>query len=874
MQSPVIKRVLSNGLTILIKPSHMTPKVSTQLWYNVGSKDEKTGEKGIAHFIEHMIFKGTRKLSESDINMITHKLSGYTNAFTSYDYTGYLFDFPSQNWYEGLPLLADCMHNCVFKEEHLHSELKAVIQELKMYRDDYKSSIVEALTSAIFADHPYHNPIIGYKQDLWSLQRDSLVSFYHRYYIPNNATLVIVGDVDPEDAAKRAEHEFARLHPQWEFKKEIFYHGSDLKTQSVKLYRDITAPLVILAWVVPGAIAKKDYLIDIVNWVVGSGKGSRLYKKIVDELQLATDLEAFNYDLFDYGVFFLYFQPKKISHIEKIIAHIHEELANIALAGISERELMRAIKQEEAEHLSLLENNQKQAYEIGKFYLATADEQYLYTLTSYPKDHLATEVQDFIAQWMRPSQTHMGSVMPLAESDKQLWLQLQEKSDQEDQLILSRKVREEGVEPVRHAPSVVVHPPKPFTFARSELFYVPKNALKVLWYNNATLPKIDIIIEFTANQVYDPVGKEGLSSFVAALLLEGTKNYTALTFSDTVESYGMSIQSASGKLVMSMLAPDLPKGLELIQEMLVHASFTEEAIEKVRDQMLADLDEFWDSPEQFGMQLAREEVYGRHPYRNSGLGTISAVKAISRDDILNFYKTYITPKGARLAIVGDLERYNLPAIFDSVLGSWQGPQVEPFAYPEIVPIEKHDVTYSVLRDQTVLCYAALSVARMDKDFPYLLIFDQTFTGGVLGSMASRLFDLREQSGLFYTIGGSLLSRSDEQKGLIIIRTIVSNDRRKEAEVAIEHLIDTAAQQVSDDEFKEAQQAIINSLVDNFASNYQMAQTFLFKDKFNLPADYFDTRAQFILGLKKQDMMEVVKKYLNSDRFVLVRVGRY
>ena len=94
----VIKHVLHNGLTVLVKPSYVVPKVSTQLWYNVGSKDEKTGERGIAHLIEHMIFKGTEKLSECDINLITHKLSGSTNAFTSYDYTGYLFDFPSQHW--------------------------------------------------------------------------------------------------------------------------------------------------------------------------------------------------------------------------------------------------------------------------------------------------------------------------------------------------------------------------------------------------------------------------------------------------------------------------------------------------------------------------------------------------------------------------------------------------------------------------------------------------------------------------------------------------------------------------------------------------------------------------------------------------------
>src|ERR1700722_10779772 len=122
MKKPkIFTNKLDNGLNILVVEKNNIPKVSIQLWYNVGSKDEKSGEKGIAHFIEHMIFKGTKKLSESDINLITHKLSGTCNAFTSYDYTGYLFDLPTQNWHESLPIMADCMRNCTFKPEFLNS---------------------------------------------------------------------------------------------------------------------------------------------------------------------------------------------------------------------------------------------------------------------------------------------------------------------------------------------------------------------------------------------------------------------------------------------------------------------------------------------------------------------------------------------------------------------------------------------------------------------------------------------------------------------------------------------------------------------------------------------------------------------------------
>lgn len=868
----VIKHVLANGLTILIKPSHAIPKVSTQLWYNVGSKDEKSGERGIAHLIEHMIFKGTKKLSECDINLITHRLSGYTNAFTSYDYTGYLFDFPSQNWEEALPIMADCMRNCTLKEEFLASELKAVIQELKMYKDDYNTALLESMISAIFGDHPYHHPIIGYKHDLWSLKRETMVQFYEHHYLPNNATLVIVGDVSVDAALTRAEKEFGHIKPDKSYVKEQYYHALDLKSQSVTLYRDIKIPQAVFAWVIPGAKTGNDYLVEILSWILGSGRGSRLFKKIVDELELATDLDAFTYDLFDYAVLFVYVQPKEAASLEKIREAIFEELRWLEHNTVSHTELSRAIKKTEAEHLSTLESNQKQAYGIGKFFLATGDEQYVYTFTEGPKDHLAYQIKDLIQVYIRPSLMHKGVILPLAADERNYWLKLQELSDEEDQRILSARGRVEVVEGGKCVVDIKSNPPKPFTYPRALVTHLD-NGLKVLSCQDPRLPKIDLIMDFEAKYFYDPKGKEGLSSFVANLLLEGTKNYSAEQFIDTLDSYGMTIESVAGHISLNMLEADLAKGLELLNEILINATFEEKAIEKVRDQMLAELNEFWDTPSQFITQLARENIYKDHPYSKNHLGTVESVKSITRDDILEYYKKYISPRGARLAIVGDIESHDLQNLLNKKFAHWHGHEVKPPFYPAIEPVKKHQIQYPILRDQTVLCYAGLSVDRMDPDYDKLLLFDQVFTGGLLSSMASRLFDLREQSGLFYTIGGSLLYRVDKQKGLILVKTIVSNDRLAEAEKAIEEVINTAIDTLTEDELGEARQAIVNTLVDNFASYIATAATLLFKDKFDLPDDYFDNRPARLNAITRKDVQETVRKYLTTQKMITIRVGR-
>lgn len=871
-ETRVLKKVLDNGLTVLIRPSHAVPKVSVQLWYNVGSKDEKTNQKGIAHLIEHMIFKGTKQLSESDINMITQKLSGVCNAFTSYDYTGYLFDFPSHHWQEALPIMADCMRNCTFKQELLNSEMKAVVQELKMYRDNYSSSLIEHMISTIFNDHPYHYPIIGFKQDLWNLKSEDLLSFYNQYYYPNNATLVIVGDVDPVKAFQLAQENFGHIQPNLTIKKESFKHKNDLVSTTTKLYRDIKTSQVALAYIVPGAYEQQDYFLSLLSWILGSGKNSRLQKKLVDELQLVTELESFVYDLFDYGVFFIYYQPKNKADNQKIIQLIQDEIESILQHGLTKEEITRAVKQSEADYLDVLENNQKQAYTIGQSYLATGNENYLFTYLEHALETIEPALIHLLKNYFTPSSMHKGCILPLAEKDKDLWLELQKKSDEEDNKILSNIERQEKVEEGAHVHTIPILKAPLFDFPKAKSFTLA-NGLKIIFYHNPNIPKIDLILDFKTKSYYDPNNAEGLVNFMSLMLEEGTKNYDSIRFADEIESRGMTFESRPGFISMSMLSEDFNTALILLQEVVTSALFPQEQINKVRDQLKTDLDNFWDTPSKFISSLARKEIYGNHPYSKLSLGTSETLNAITRDALLKAYHASITPQDSILAIVGNLENINVEASVNKLLGSWQGPNVMPLEFPALKEQTAHEVVYQINRDQIVLAFAGLSVDRNSQDFDKLLIFDQIFTGGVLGSMSSRLFELRERSGLFYTIGGSLLMHTDEQPGMVYVRTIVSQDRLHEAEVQIAQTINDAALNITDDEYEQSLNALSSSLIDNFESNKRIAQSFLFLERFNLPETYFDTRAQNLAKISKKEIQEAVAKILDTKKMVKIRVGR-
>lgn len=863
---------LKNGLTVLVRVVHTVPKVSIQLWYNVGSKDEHDGVRGVAHLIEHMIFKGTKKLSESDINTIAHMLSGSINAFTSYDYTGYLFNLPSQNWKQVFPVMADCMENCAFKEDMLSSEMKAVIQELKMNRDSYMRTLFYEQIGAIFADHPYHHPVIGYKQDLWSVKGSDLAGFYKKHYKPNNATLVVVGDVDPDEVFRQAEKDFGGIEADPLYKKEEFYHGQDIAAKSIEIYRDVQQPRVTFTFVVPGASAKKDHIVSLVELMLGHGNSSRLYKKIVEELQLATSLACMSEGLFDHGLFFIVVEPKSVESIDAIQAAIKQELRELAVNGITDEELTQAIKQAKMDFYSLLEDYESQAYEIGKYYLATGDPDYVFNYLNYPFAELKKDANELIAQCLRPTIMHKGVVLPLPETEKAEWAKLQKISDKEDERILAGRIRTSEIEPPVYAETVKIGERVSFDFPKAQEVML-SNGIKILYDNDNNTPKIDLIMSFAARSYYDSEKLPGLYSFVANMMTEGTKNYTAQGLAHAIESRGMSISVNPGKIAISLLSEDLPFALDILNEIVVNATFPEKEIEKVRDQMHAQLKRFWDSPNSFGGLLVKQELYKGHPYSKNLLGTKESIDAITQKDLVDFYHTYMTPQGARIALVGDLQKYDIIKLLEEKLGTFKGAAIMPVVFPEVKYTKAHEINYPISRDQVVLYIGGLSIDRKHPDFDKLMLFDQIYGGGVLGSMSSRLFDLREQSGLFYTISGSLIAGADEQPGMAMVSTIVSLDRLAESEKAIKNTMETVVDTITPQEFAEAKNAVINSLVNNFTSTGRIAEAFLFLDRYHFPADFFDTRAQQLEKITLEQVKEAAHKILDKKELLTLRIGR-
>lgn len=866
----IAKKVLSNGLTVLVKSSHIVPKVSIQLWYKVGSKDEKNGEKGIAHLIEHMIFKGTKKmLSESDINVIVHKLSGDCNAFTSYDYTGYKFNMPSHHWREMLPIMADCMVNAAFKDDHLNSEMKAVIQELKMIKDNHTRQIAYDLLTTIFSDHPYHYPLIGYKQDLWSVSGADLERFYKKHYHPNNATLVVVGDVDAEEVFSLADKYFGHIPSDNSYQKEQFYHNEDITSKSITIYRDIQQPTGIMAFEIPGAKEKMAHLSDVSSIILSGGKSSRLYKRLVDQERLVTSITVTSLDLFDHALLLCIYSPKNADDIPVIEQIVMDVIQDLIDNGLDQDELQTALNKAKMQEYNLLESNETQAYLIGQYYLSTGDPNYAFNYLEVPKEIFNKEIPLFLKRYIRPSVMHRGLVLPLHNDDKSQWLTIQQTSDAQDNQILSARKRLTPIESPKYANQITLGTPEDFDFPKAKSAQL-ENGLKLLWYNNEETPKINLVLEFKAKSWFDPEDQQGLFLFLTRMMSEGTKNYTADQLAYEIESRGMSLSVYPGGISMVMLRDDFQKGLELLLEVLTNATLPEEKTEKIRSQLYVGLKQFWDNPLMFAGQLAHQIVYKNHPFSKLASGTFDSIASITRDDLVDCYNRLISPDGAILVLVGDLDGIDVEYALNNTLGVWFGQKVQDPEYPKLSTVDHKEINYSINRDQAVLMFTGLSVDRSNPDFDKLLLFDQIFGGG---GLHSRLMQLREQTGLFYSISGSTTLQAGKQPGMVMVRTMVSMDRLNEAEEVIKNLINTVVDTITDQELFEAKNAVANSLIGIFNSNDNIAQAFLFLEKYGFANDYFDHRAKNLAHISLQEVKDAAQKYMNTDHMSVLRIGR-
>jgi zinc protease len=869
----VFKKTLPNGLTILTRPVTHIARVEAHIWYDVGAKDEALHERGMAHLIEHMLFKGTQELSESDINLISQKLTADANAFTSQDYTCYTFRLPSNSWQVALQIFADCMQNARFDKDMLASELKAVIEEMRMYRDDLQGALIEHMLAAAFPEHPYHNPIIGSKQDLCALTRDNLYAFYKKHYHPGNATLVVVGDVQPEEVFAAAEKYFSDIPAATNYQRLKHYFNDDICSKTTTLHRPTSNPWFSYLFKIPGFNEGKNHLIDIASIIFSTGKSSRLYRRLVNKEQLALDIDCTVYDLVEKGILFFGVWPTTDTSWEQIEEVLNDELTFLAENFVEDWELDAAKKRTHIDLTSLLESTEKQAFVIGNSYLSSKNasfiDDYLAAIDGITKE----DIRQFFFDFLSPSLMHKGYLLPISENDAERLKIIHQLSDELEKEILRTHVRSTPVEPARLAETIQA-PPQQFKPTPQPTSFTLKNGLEVLYYHNPLVPQVVGVLCLKGNHLYEEADHAGAFGMMMRVIADGTKELSPDELSQFLEEKGIHFAAGSDNLALRCLTEDFQVALDLLAGVVKNPTLRPISIEKVRNQMLSEIEELWDNPLDYIDQIARETIYQNHPYHKNPNGTLESVEAINKAFLQKYCDAFIVPSQAVLVIVGDLTGINIESAIAKAFDDWKGKPVDDIVFPAMPAFTPEAMHIPQQREQTVLGFMAPSIARSHPDYNALALLDIVVTGGAGGSPASRLFALREESGLFYMIGGSLLYGSHLQPGMHFIKTIVAPDKAEQAQTLILNTLDNVGKNgITQEELELAKNIYFASSAELFETNAQIAQTFLFLKKLNLSFNLFDKQGQILSILKLDQVNNIARKYCTKDSMGLISIGR-
>lgn len=328
---PYSKFTLDNGLEVLIKEVHSAPVVAVYLWCNTGSIYENEREHGISHFYEHMFFKGTEKRGVGEIDRAIKSLGGYNNAFTSKEYTAYYVVLPSKNFSLAADVLIDAIRNSSFPEKEINKELGVIKEEINRKEDDPSDDLYEQMFSVMFPGTPYAHSVLGTKESISGLNRDDFKNYLAKHYVPNNMNAVIVGDIKTSDVLKEIKNLTAGWKPDQSVNAK-YTAPVILKRKGIQgftLEKDVNMSYVMMAFQTSGISEKEESsVLDIASSVLGEGRSSRLYKRLVEKEQIAATVNAFIYPLKHTGLFIIFGTMDK-SNVQKFKNEVLEEIEKL-----------------------------------------------------------------------------------------------------------------------------------------------------------------------------------------------------------------------------------------------------------------------------------------------------------------------------------------------------------------------------------------------------------------------------------------------------------------------------------------------------------------------------------------------------------------
>jgi zinc protease len=863
---------LDNGLEVILRRDERVPIASVNLQYHVGPANEGPGRTGFAHLFEHMMFQGSGHTGP-DAHIAHLESVGATNvnATTDYDETTYTEDVPANALELALWLESDRMGFLLdgLDQAQLSNQQSVVRNERRESTESVPYGLsTEKLYQLLFpAGHPYHSGIIGSHEDIQAAQLADVRDFFTRYYVPNNASLAIVGNIDVAATKAMIQKYFGGIPRGPEPPEPQVAIPDPTHEQRLTVTDQVELPAVTMAWVTPSFYAPGDAEADVAAGVLGGGKTSRLYQNLVHRTGIAQDVSASQQSL-RYGSVFSISATATPGHTaEELEAAIQKELDALAAGGPSPAELSATTTLLRADALFGLEHPAAVADLVNRY------ERYFGDPNSLQKDLGrytgidAAAVQQFAAQQLTrdrrvvvhtvPGVKVLPPDPPAPPAPAATEPVVPTPDPRED---WRNAVPEPGPSPAVPLPSA----------QRFEL----DNGLPVYLVESHELPLGYAALISRWGSTADPTDRPGLAGFTLDMLDEGTANRDALGIAREIESLGGTLSSSAGadgsSVGVAAPAPQLGPAMAVLSDVVRSPTFPAEELERARGEYLVAQQQAQDDPSAVASTVMSRELFGgQHPFGQVGDDVARGLSAITREDVQHFHEAAFSPQNCALVLSGDLTQEQARALAGEYFGSWHGTATNP---PPPTPATRSPERVFMVDQpgagQTTLLLAQPGVRRADPDLTELMVMNTVLGGG----FTSRInLNLRERHGYAYGAWSSLSTGRD--LGLITLET---NTQTEVTGAAVQQLlaeVDAIREApVTPEELAMAKDSLSRSLPASFttASDTAAAAGELFV--YDLPPDYYQRLPAEIADIDAADVQAVAQAHLRPDQMKIIAVG--
>ncbi|MCP4547689.1 MAG: insulinase family protein [bacterium] len=650
------KYTLDNGLQVILHEDHSIPMASVNIWYHVGSKNEKPGRTGFAHLFEHMMFQGSKNNDDDYFNPI-ERMGGVVNGSTTEDRTNYWENVPSDQLETALWLEADRMGFLLdaMTEEKLANQKDVVRNEKREGMNNPYNVAYDLIPGMLYPnEHPYSWTVLGSMEDLGAASKEDVSEFFRLYYAPNNASLCVAGDFDPVQVKAWIDKYFATLPPGRKIDRTEIWVPRLTQVRRMVAEDNVEVPRLFMAWHTPGWYQPGDAEFDLLSEILVGGKTSRLYKTLVYDLQVAQDVDAYQESREVAGDYIIEASPTEGHTLEELEELIDAELRKIFDKGINKGELKLAKTTIEANFIRSLQRVGGfggKADRLNNYNTLTGDPGYLAGDMARFRDATTKGIQGYAREYLHLDQRVIIHVLPQGTLSAA-------------EMEFDRSVKP-GDGPLSdfNVPSI----------QRARL----DNGLELYLVEKHNLPLVDINLVIMSGWAADD--KPGTASLTAALLDEGTKKRNALEIAQDAKALGARLGTYSffdgSGVSLNVIKENLDDGLSLMSDLILNPAFPEEELERQRQLYLGRLRQEAANPQVLALKGMQQRLFSDdHPYAQSftGNGTPASLAALNRADLVGFHKSNYLPENAGVVIVGDLDMDEAKRRLARAFKNWSG----------------------------------------------------------------------------------------------------------------------------------------------------------------------------------------------------------